>query len=152
MLKVILDSKTERRFLLENARHIEAKVPEKFKRIIISKDMTLVQRDERRTRRTQRRANEATEQRQNELSVSSNGAMSRPIAMEIPAEAPSPIRGMPNLNNFADSQHNLHDASGDIYNNTTIQHDVTIEGGFSLASSQAGLGYAGGQKDEGSSG
>ena len=152
VLKVILDSKTERRFLLENARHIEAKVPEKFKRVIISKDMTLVQRDERRTRRTQRRANESTEQRQNERSVSSDGALSRPIAMEIPAEAPSPIRGMPNLNNFADSQQNLHDASRDIYNNTTIQHDETIEGGFNLASSQAGLGFAGGQEDEDSSG
>ena len=72
--------------------------------------------------------------------------------MEIPAEAPSPIRGMPNLNNFADSQHNLHDESRDIYNNTTIQHDETIEGGFNLASSQASLGFAGGQKDEDSSG
>ena len=72
--------------------------------------------------------------------------------MEIPVEAPSPIRGMPNLNNFADSQHNLHDASRDIYNNKTIQYDETIEGGFNLASSQAGLGLAGGQKDEDSSG
>ena len=48
VLKVILDSKIERKFLLENARHIEAKVPETFKRVIIKKDMTLVQRDERR--------------------------------------------------------------------------------------------------------
>ena len=114
--------------------------------------MTLVQRDERRMRRTQRRANEATEQRQNERSVSSDGVMSRPIAMEIPAESPSPIRGMPNLNNFADSQHNIHDESRDIYNNTTIQHDETIEGGFNLASSQAVLCYAGGQRDDKSSG
>ena len=105
MLKVIFGSKTGRRFLLENARHIEAKVPKKFKRVIISTDMTLVLRDERQMHRTQRGANEATEQRQNEHSVSSDGVMSRPIAMEIQAESPSPIRGMPNLNNFADSQH-----------------------------------------------
>ena len=123
VLKVILDSKIERRFLLENARHIQAKVPEIFKRVII----TLVQRNEQRMRRTQRRANEATEQRQNKRSASSDGVMSQPIAMEIPAESPSPTCGMPNLNNFADSQHNLHDESQDIYNNTIIQHDEQMK-------------------------
>ena len=46
-LKVVLDSKSERKFLLENAKFIEEKVPEKFKRVIISTDMTNAQRAER---------------------------------------------------------------------------------------------------------
>ena len=46
--------------------------------------------------------------------------MSQPVAMEILAGPPSPIRGMPNLNIFADSQRNLHGESQIIYNNTTI--------------------------------
>ena len=50
-LKVVLDSKTERRFLLENGKHIEAKVPEKFKQVIISRDITITQRGERKTLR-----------------------------------------------------------------------------------------------------
>ena len=57
-LKISLDSKTERRFLLENAKHIEAKVPEKFKRVTISRDMTITQRGERKTQRSQRRRDE----------------------------------------------------------------------------------------------
>ena len=78
-LKIVLDFKTERRFLLENAKHIEAKVPEKFK------------------------------------------------------------REMPKQNNFTDSQHMLHgQRQEDPYNNTAIQQDETIEGGFDLASSKPG--------------
>lgn len=48
-LKVVLDSKSERKFLLENAKFIEEKVPENFKRVTISRDMTNAQRAERKT-------------------------------------------------------------------------------------------------------
>ena len=47
-LRVILDSKAQRKFLIENAKHIPKKTQEKFQRVIIAKDLTPEQREERR--------------------------------------------------------------------------------------------------------
>ena len=82
---------------------------------------------------------------QNELSTSQR----QPVAMEIPHESVSPIHRMPNLNNFTDSQHVRYGQSQeDLYNNTTIQQDETIEGGFDFASSQPGPINVGGQVED----
>ena len=47
-LKVVLDSKAQRKYLLENAKHIATKARSRFKQVIISKDLTVEQRKERR--------------------------------------------------------------------------------------------------------
>ena len=43
-LRVILDSKVQRKFLIENAKHIPKKTQENFQRVIIAKDLTPEQR------------------------------------------------------------------------------------------------------------
>ena len=45
-LRVILDSKAQRKFLIENAKHIPKKTQENFQRVIIAKDLTPEQRRE----------------------------------------------------------------------------------------------------------
>ena len=47
-LRVILDSKAQRKFLIENAKHIPKKTQENFQRVIIVKDLKPEQRRERR--------------------------------------------------------------------------------------------------------
>ena len=46
-LKIILAEKAQRRFMLENAKFIPTKLPPEWKKVIISKDLTPVQREER---------------------------------------------------------------------------------------------------------
>ena len=46
-LRVVLDSKSQRKFLLENAKYISSKTPETYQRVIIAKDLTPEQRKER---------------------------------------------------------------------------------------------------------
>ena len=47
-LRIILDSKAQRKFLLKNARFIGIRIPETYQRVIIAKDLTPEQRNERR--------------------------------------------------------------------------------------------------------
>ena len=46
-LKVILAEKAQRKFMLENAKFIPTKLPPEWKNVIVSKDLTPVQREER---------------------------------------------------------------------------------------------------------
>ena len=142
-LKIVLDSKSDRKFLLTNAKYIEEKVPEKFRRVIIGKDMTPTQRTERKTQRAKRRKQnlETTQPRQN----SSLNQFRDPVAMDTENELPSPIHQMANVNSLTDSQFSVNSQYGeDPYNNTTIAQDETILGGFDYASSQPGTSRAGG--------
>lgn len=49
-LKVVLDSSQQRKFILNNAKFIGEKAEIQFKRVVISKDLTPIQREERRKR------------------------------------------------------------------------------------------------------
>ena len=124
-LKVVLDSKSERKFLLENARYIEEKVPEKFKRVIISRDMTTAQRAEQKTYRRRNRRGQPPQ---------SQNTPNSPVAMETERPAPSLIRSLLHLNKLTDSQYPPSDQSmGDPYNDTTVMQDETLVGGFTLS-------------------
>ena len=46
-LKVILQNRAHRKYLLDNAKYIEEKAPHSLKRVIINKDLTLAQRHEK---------------------------------------------------------------------------------------------------------
>ena len=65
-MKIVLDSKAQRKFLLDNARHIPRKTNEAYHKVIISKDLTLQQREERRevlkTRKQQKTSQTAFQQ------------------------------------------------------------------------------------------
>lgn len=121
-LKVVLDSKSERKFLLENAKFIEEKVQENFKRVIISRDMTNAQRAERKTNQRRNKRAKPTAQQ---------ATPSSPVAMVTEQPVPSPIQSMPHVNILSDS-HLIHSGQDqeDPYNNTTVMQDETIPGGF----------------------
>ena len=63
-LKLVLDSKAQRKFLLDNARFVQTKADDNYKRVIITKDLTPAQRWERREKiakiRAQRRSNQSS--------------------------------------------------------------------------------------------
>ena len=51
VLKIILSSKRDRKFLLDNAKHIKTKAQIQFRNVIIFKDLTLEQRKDRKQKR-----------------------------------------------------------------------------------------------------
>ena len=132
-LKVLLNSKVQRRSLLENAKYIKDKAPRNIARVIISRDLTPLQRNERKQRRQQNRQNQAP-QGKNNRSVSVQDDQDphnenvSPIAMETSHRVPSPILDMPHLNLLTHSQ--MGREQSDVYNDTTILHDETIIGGL----------------------
>lgn len=133
-LKVVLQNKAHRKYLLDNAKYIQAKVPEHMRRVIIVRDLTPVQRQERRTwlvNRRERARNEAGQIR--EISQIQD---TQSTVMEV-NEMLSPILPVSNLmssthlsqaNQFTDSQPNR-DLSA-VYENTTLI-EKTIIGGLS---------------------
>ena len=137
-LKIVLESKVHKKKLLENAKYIAEKAPEYLKRVILSKDLTPIQRQERKKRRQGNQRNQ-TDQQNRETSPlrqsSQGGEISRdqsPLAMNTSHEI-SPIRDMPHLNvsTYSNTSRSL-----DAYNNTTIAMDETVIGGLD---SQHGL-------------
>ena len=50
-LKIVLESKSQRKAILDNAKFIQHKAPLSLKNVIISKDLTPTQRQERKLRR-----------------------------------------------------------------------------------------------------
>ena len=92
-LKVILDSKAQRKFLLENAKNIATKVRPRYQRVIITKDLTVEQRKERRERVNLRRRARSS-QRPNSESEEDNinhTQRARPSEMMVDEPEPSPI-------------------------------------------------------------
>lgn len=137
-LKVILQNRAHRKYLLDNAKHIKEKVPPRLKRVIINKDLTLVQRQERKSRLATRRARVQVD---NELANNNNIGRQAPtqdetMTMEV-QEQFSPILPVSMLmssthlsqgNHFSDSQptRNL----SQVYEETTLI-EKTIIGGLS---------------------
>ena len=132
-LKVLLNSKVQRRTLLENAKYTKDKTPPNMTRVIISRDLTPLQRNERKQCRQQNPQNQAPQGKTNR-SVSVQDDQDKhnenisPIAMETSHRVPSPILDMPHLNLLTHSQ--MGREQSDVYNDTTILHDETIIGGL----------------------
>lgn len=132
-VKVLLTSKVQRRALLENAKYIKDKAPLNMRRVIISRDLTPLQRNERKQRRQQNPQNQAPQGNTNRIvPVQDDQGVYHenvsPIAMETSHRVPSPIMDMPHLNLLTHSQ--LGREQSDVYNDTTILHDETIIGGL----------------------
>lgn len=136
-LKVILSDKSHRKFLLDNAKHIPRKLPTRLQRVVITKDLTLVQRQERKERFELKKAQQLAIQTEQEKIEEENleipNQPKSPVAMELDARAPSPIpqelQAMSQLNNMRDSQG---DISQSHFDQSTILNDTTIIGGFTV--------------------
>ena len=133
-LKLILDSKAQRKFLLENAKHTAAKARPRFQRVIITKDLTVEQRKERREK-VQDRRRIRNNQRPN--GANSDGEdnqrdMQNATVMHIDEQEPSPIARDSQLSHLAhiDDTNNHQNDTLSAYNNTTITSDETVIGGF----------------------
>lgn len=133
-LKVLLNSKVQRKTLLDNAKYIKDKAPPNMRRVIISKDLTQIQRNERKQRRQQNHQNQINSAPQGESNriVSEHEGRGAneisPIAMETSHRISSPISDMPHLNLLTYSQ--LGREQSDVYNDSTIIHDETVIGGL----------------------
>ena len=139
-LKIILDSKAQRKFLLDNARFIASKTSQRYQRVIISKDLTAEQRKERRER-VQRRQQLRVSQRQIESNlnpssdedyVRATDGETQIVSMVVDGSQPSPIRGnqvLPHLNDVTNSDSD--ESSLSAYNDTTLIGDDTVIGGIS---------------------
>ena len=109
-LKLVLEMKSKRKFLLDNAKFVEKKAPANLKRVIIVKDLTPTQRAERKKRNQAKNA----EREESTRELDRNQA-----PMEVGAAVlPSPI---PAVDRNKLSQLNIHaDADSEVFNETTI--------------------------------
>ena len=138
-LKIVLESRAQRKKILTNAKYIPQKVPLYLNRVIINKDLTPTQRSERKLRRQNNQRNQPQQINDNR-NVSTvrhnqdgeNIGGTSPTAMNM-SHGVSPISGMSHLNV---SKHSRSGRALDAYNNTTIAMDDTIMGGLD---SQHGL-------------
>ena len=87
-IKLILSDKSHRKFIIDNEKHIPRKVPAVWQRVVITKDLTPLQRKERKERLELRK-----QQRQPQPS-GTNDQSNSPIAMEVQDREPSPIRNV----------------------------------------------------------
>ena len=137
-LKVILQNRAHRKYLLDNAKYIKEKAPHSLKRVIINKDLTLAQRQERKNRLATRRARVLadSELANNNNAGSQASIQEETVTMEV-QEQFSPILPVSVLmssthlsqgNQFSDSQptRNL----SQVYEETTVI-EKTIIGGLS---------------------
>lgn len=150
-VKVILDSKAHRRYLLENAKNIPDRVRDRFTRVIIAKDLTPEQRKDRREKVVAKKKKRLEQEQSQNLEQQMETSPFRRFPLSNPGmlgedtvqAMPSPIRGTaghglhhnntlsdPNLTNF-----NTHDQTNIFYDQTTMINmsatgDRTIPGGI----------------------
>ena len=152
-LRVVLDSKSQRKFLLDNARHISSKTSEIYQSVVIAKDLTPEQRKERREKiQEKKRRKDEQAQQQGEVQQPPSPMEARavtpptrqylyrkplPVGMDIQDDPPSPIQcnaasHMSHQNMLTDSQ--LESQAG-VYDQSTVLNlsnlDATIMGGLS---------------------
>ena len=134
-LKLVLDSKAQRKFLLDNAKFVPTKADDNYKRVIITKDLTPAQREERREKLAKIRA----QRRSNQNSSRNTSPKHSAASMEVDRPLPSPIRpnqqavprlilsqGNP-LNDSLNSERSVREPSF-MYNQTTVINDTTLTG------------------------
>ena len=134
-LKQALDSKAQLKFLLDNARFVPSKADNNYKRVIITKDLTPAQREERREKIAKIRA----QRRSNQSSSRNTSPKHSAASMEVGWPLPSPMRpnqqtvprlllsqGNP-LNNSLNSERSVREHAF-MYNQTTVINDITLTG------------------------
>ena len=117
-LKLVLEMKSQKQFLLDNAKLVPEKAPMSLRQVIIVRDMTIKQREERRARRRNRGRNEEADIQNIAQDLNSQNAMEMDQGQ---AQAISPILGNRNFQNQSLSYLNIHSS-------TTVFEDTTITG------------------------
>ena len=86
-LKLVLDSKAQRKFLLDNARFVPSKADDSYKRVIITKYLTPAQREERLEKeaniRTQRQSNQSSSRNTSPKHSAASMEVDRPLHSHI---------------------------------------------------------------------
>lgn len=144
-LKVILESKSHRKFLLDNAKNIPSKVRHCFKNVFIVKDMTQQQRTECKSRfqadRRRKRRDIDENERESEMDgINNHGS---PAAMATGHQMPSPVFRSPinalSQGNMYSGSQNMTFSSSQPYNEETViminENETTLTG----ITSQEGL-------------
>ena len=137
-LRVILDSKAQRKFLIENAKHIPKKTQENFQRVIIAKDLTPEQRRERRKSNLSRQKKQQKEQGQSASPMDARAVtppthqfiMCGPGIGVMPSDTmPSPIRNVETSIEHRSHLNAVNDSSleSQAYNQTTIVNSTNID-------------------------
>lgn len=149
-LKIVLDNRSKRKTLLENAKYIPQKAPLYLRQVILSKDLTPTQRQERKLRRQRNQNNQPRPQEgpgirnipptrqpnQDDIIGEAISISNSPAAMNT-SHGYSPIRVMANMSHLNTSTHSHNTRTlEDAYNNTTIAMEETVIGGLD---SQYGL-------------
>ena len=137
-LKVILAEKSHRKFMLDNAKFIPTKLPQHLKNLIISKDLTPVQREERKVFIMNKRGKfnfraprniaapqpevEGTPPNFRSTMLDSRSQITSQDAMETESLHISPIQGnLSNLNVFENSMTNITRVQTDsVYDQTIL--------------------------------
>ena len=98
-IKMVLESKAQRKFLLDNARFIQSKAPPQLKRVIITMDLTPKQREERTAKFRNKKRNAPTVNPEHRREPGPNGNLENmsPRPMETEYPLPSPIQGRENV-------------------------------------------------------
>ena len=112
-LKLVLEMKSQKKFLLDNAKSLPEKAPGNLRQVIIVKDMTFKQREERRRNRGMWK--QQIDKISNQIIITSN-------TMEIDTaqqQLPSPVPGNENIQNQSLSQLNIH-SSTSVFDDTTL--------------------------------
>ena len=134
-LKLVLVSKAQRKFLLDNARFVPTKADDEYERVIIIKDLTPAQREERREKmakiRAQRRSNQSSSRNTSPNHSAAGMEVDRPLPSHIrPNQQTVPrlllSQGNP-LNDSLNSERSVREPSF-MYNQTTVINDTTLTG------------------------
>ena len=119
-LKLVLEMKSQKKFLLDNAKLVPEKAPVSLRQVIIVRDRTIKQREERRARRRNRGRNEEADIQNIAQDLNSQNAMEMEMD-QGQAQVISPLLGN---RNFQD-QSLLH---LNIHSSTAVFEDTTITG------------------------
>lgn len=144
-IKIILSNKAQRKAILNNAKHISSKAAPEFRRVIFGKDLTPIQRDERRKRISEIKSNkhktnpQLDKQEGQNVNYRTRRNSHSPVAMEFAFTAPSPVMIrdgiLSQINPTEDSQ--LETQLSQPYDDSTILGDNTIIGGHFAGNSAA---------------
>ena len=131
-LKIILEDRTQRKFLIDNAKLIPKKAPQPLRDVIITKDLTPLQQAEKREFIKERK----NKGKKPEQITDSAGAGALSMVMEIQEQAISPILSqeqLTHMNVFDDSRplESTRLMASHFFERSTITEDKTIIGGLS---------------------
>ena len=126
-LKVVLDSKAQRKYLLENAKHIATKARSRFKQVIIS---TVEQRKERRERIKQRKGRNNRDQMGVGPDSGDEVVQGDAATMIVEEHEPSPITRDTAMSHLVADPNLSMNGTFSAFNNTTVIGDETIVGGL----------------------